>query len=205
MRILVLSLCLACISSVASAAGVFRCETENGVEFSQFPCGQDAKEVTIKTTTGSATSLQGMDYEDTAEGIDKFLRSGKIERDREKLVTSIEDLEIQKQRAIDKVKEKMGFSKGQPVQSGVIDSVAARYNMLIQAERRKLKQLNIHEKQLEKKRSEAWKRKKRKDERAKRRAERERLKQEEAQRAIDEAEMSDEEAMPEDEGPQEEP
>lgn len=122
-------------------AAVYQCEKEGVAIFSQFPCGDDAKKVTIKAPNIAQTQSEKA----TLSSVDSYLAIQKIDREianHQQAIKKLDEAFAKKKQKIDYMTQDSANRMGA---SSIADAIAQRTN--------KLKnyfepQINSHEKQI---------------------------------------------------------
>lgn len=143
------------VSNTAHAA-VYKCEKGNVVEFSQFPCGKGAKEITVKEQNPSVSSNIVTHTEMDITGVDSYIRikqiNAEIQHHQDKIDTftarmneEIADLKNQSDAQLNNLS---GTRKESAIAQQMAN-VSERYNMQIEREQRDLDRLLAEKKRLQ--------------------------------------------------------
>lgn len=128
----------------ASATEVYRCTVDGVAIFSQLPCGEDAKEITIPTTNvaqGVAKQSKVVDRE-----VDSYIAMQKIDRDIALLQREIKQLQDTLAAQKTKISYMTQDTANRMGASSIADAIAQR---TAQAERRIKPQIEQYQQQIE--------------------------------------------------------
>lgn len=140
-------------------ASVYKCEKEGVVEFSQFPCGEDAKLITVKEQNPSVPSniVTHSQNNQTQEGsVDTYIRikqiDAKIQEHKNKVDTYSEEMNNEiaslKNQSDAQLNNLTGARKETAI-ANQMASVSERYNSLIEREQRDIDRLSKEKQRLQ--------------------------------------------------------
>jgi hypothetical protein len=137
---------------IIAQAGVYRCEHNGEIEYSQTPCGDDALEINVNTYTSpprsegddnATTTDQGTSPAAT-EGVDEFLERRRLQRQIASLERDKERLVSERDRKLEALKDQMrrtdNRARGAELQLEAIN-VEDDYNRRIYELNKQLRQL----------------------------------------------------------------
>ncbi|MBL4909965.1 MAG: hypothetical protein JKX78_08090 [Alteromonadaceae bacterium] len=132
--------------STFSYSGIYKCDVDGIATFSQFPCGDEAKEITVKVynkTSKQPSSTQ--DFSNNKNDVDKFLIRQEIKRRNKKInhykFKLEKELEVLKKKAYSVRNNLAGSTYRNELNKERI-TITNKYNELINDEKIKIIELN---------------------------------------------------------------
>ena len=134
-------------------ASVYQCEKNGVVEFSQFPCGNDAKLITVKEQNPSVPSTIVTHGEMVPSEVDSYIRTKQIDADIQQHQDKIDTLSEKMNQEIAELKDQadaqlnnLSGAEKETAIANQMTNVSERYNVLIEREQRDIDRL-LKEKQ----------------------------------------------------------
>ena len=141
--------CFITLSFVAPLhASVYKCEKEGEVEFSQFPCGDNAKLITVKEQNPAVPSNIVTHGDMNTSEVDTYIRTKQIDADiqqhQDKIDTFSEKMNAEIAGLRDQSDAQLNNLSGAKKETAIANqmaSVSERYNLLIEREQRDIDRL----------------------------------------------------------------
>ena len=141
--------CLIALCHVSSLhATVYQCEKKGVVEFSQFPCGDDAKLISIKEQNPILSSQFVANENIDTSGVDSYIRTRQIDADIQQHQDKIDSLSEKMNQQIAALGEQsdaqlnnLSGAKKETAIANQMTSISERYNVLIAREQRDIDRL----------------------------------------------------------------